>query len=409
MPQDTVTKPPITRRYRTLLAARDKPPGLESPPGAEGLESAAGPTSGSVDLSDPAIDERVQTTKASLYDIVKNHLGDRPELYEIADKIVSDGGEALRVLRGEDDEDLAERGDVLGSLEAIVRTDGSRPSFMVRNGEVDLTTSPAGTWTNDIQLSVDQLQDAFDCIGRIDVPGSAQGFQGTGFLVHENLIITNRHVLQVTADYQSGGSWKVKPGAAIDFGHEFNARESLNRRLLRRVVFAGRDPIRDDEIDHKKLDLALFELEPAEAAARPRTVLGIEGSADWAKPNKKMYIAGYPGSPSAGLAPLTLLEVLFQSTFGHKRLAPGLLIPSQANVHTWTIAHDATTLGGNSGSVVLRIDHEQIAAGLHYGGRWSDPRENWGHVLGLVLDSPDKSGKTLRAYLNDFDVQPIGQ
>ncbi len=398
MPQDHVTQPKITSRYKTLLAAREQSPSE--------LESASG---GAVDLSDPAIDERVESTKASLYEIVKNHLGDKPELYDIADKIVSDGGEALRVLRGEADEDLAERGDVLGSLEAIVRTDGSRPSFMVRNGDVDLTTSPVGTWETDIQISMDLLRDAFDCIGRIDVPGSQQGFQGTGFLVHNNLIITNRHVLQVTADYQGGGVWKVKPGAAIDFGHEFNARESLNRRPLKRVVFAGPDPIRDDEVDHKKLDLALFELEPADPAALPHTVLKIEGSADWAKPDKKMYIVGYPGSPRAGLATPTLLELLFKSTFGHKRLAPGLLMTSQAmGVHTWTIAHDATTLGGNSGSVVLRVDKEQIAAGLHYGGRWAEPRENWGHILGLTLDQPDKSGKTLRAYLNDFDVQPIG-
>jgi hypothetical protein len=120
-----------------------------------------------------------------------------------------------------------------------------------------------------------------------------------------------------------------------------------------------------------------------------------------------MYIVGYPGSPGPGQAPLTLLEQLFQSTYGHKRLAPGLLMTSQAGVHTWTIAHDATTLGGNSGSVVLLIDNEQIAAGLHYGGRWADPRENWGHNLGLVLDQADKSGKTLREYLRDFDVQPI--
>ena len=399
MAQDPVTPPPVTRRYKTLLASREHAPG-----GLESTESTAG---GAVDLSDPAINERVDATRASLYDIVKNHLGDKPELYEIADKIVSDGGEALRVLRGEDDEDLAERGDVLGSLEAIVRTDGSRPSFMIRNGDVDFTTSPPGTWENDINLSMDMLRDAFDCVGRIDVPGSPQGFQGTGFLVHDNLIITNRHVLQVTADWQADGSWKVKPGAAIDFGHEFNARESLNRRALKRVVFAGPDPIRNF-IDHKKLDLALFELEPvATPEARPRIVLGIDGTASWAQPQRQLYIVGYPGSPAPGQAPLNLLELLFQSTFGHKRIAPGELMTAQAGVHTWTIAHDATTLGGNSGSVVLLIDHEQVAAGLHYGGRWSDPRENWGHILGLTLDQPDKSGKKLREYLNDFDVQPI--
>ena len=400
MPQDTLTPPPITRHYRTLLAARES-----APTGLESLESTEAPTA---DLSDSAIDARVETTKASLYDIIKNHLGDKPELYEIANKIVSDGGEALRVLRGEDDADLAERGDVIDSLEAIVRTDGSRPSFMIRNGDVDLTTSPAGAWQNDIGMSMEQLRDAFDCVGRIDVPGSSQGFQGTGFLVHDNLIITNRHVLQVTADFQADGEWRVKPGAAIDFGHEFNARESLNRRALKRLVFAGPYPIRNF-IDHKKLDLALFELEPLDpAAAKPRLVLRIDGTADWNQPKRQMYIVGYPGSPALGQAPLTLLEQLFQSTFGHKRLAPGELMTSQAGVHTWTVAHDATTLGGNSGSVVLLFDNEQVAAGLHYGGRWSDPRENWAHMLGLVLNKADKSGKTLREYLNDFDVQPIG-
>ncbi|HWF90419.1 MAG TPA: trypsin-like peptidase domain-containing protein [Pyrinomonadaceae bacterium] len=398
MPQDTLTTSPVNQRYRTLLAARDTPAG--------DLESTGG-GGAAVDLSDQAIDERVNATKGQLYDIIKTHLGDKADLYEIANKIVADGGEALRVLRGEDDEGLTARGDVIDSLEAIIRTDGSRPSFMICDGVVDLTTSPVGTWADDIKLSMDLLRDAFNCVGRIDVPDADFGFQGTGFLIHENLIITNRHVLQVITDWQSDGSWTMKPGVAIDFGHEFKGRASLNRRLIKRVVYAGPDPIRSF-IDHKKLDLALFELEPADLATLPQTVLSIEGSTGWAKPPQQMYIVGYPGSPGPGVAPPNLLELLFQSTFGCKRLAPGVLMTPEANVHTWTLAHDATTLGGNSGSVLLLVDREKIAAGLHYGGRWSDPRENWGHILGLVLDQPDKSGKTLRQCLNDFDVQPIG-
>src|ERR1044071_7297010 len=398
MPQDTLTSSPVNHRYRTLLAARDTPAGV--------LENTGGGNA-ALDLSNSAIDERVNATKAQLYDVIKTHLGDKPELYAIADKIVADGGEALRVLRGEDDEGLTARGDVIDSLEAIIRTDGSRPSFMICDGVVDMTTSPVGTWANDITLSMDLLRKAFNCIGRIDVPSAEFGFQGTGFLIHEDLIVTNRHVLQVITDWQADGSWTLKPGVAIDFGHEFRGRTSLNRRLIKRVVYAGPDPIRSF-IDHKKLDLALFELEPADVANRPQTVLSIEGSTGWAKPPQQMYIVGYPGSPGPGVAPPTLLELLFQSTYGCKRLAPGVLMTPQANVQTWTLAHDATTLGGNSGSVVLLLDREKIAAGLHYGGRWSDPRENWGHILGLVLDQPDKSGKTVRECLNDFDVQPIG-
>lgn len=394
MPQDRS----LSAHYKKMLQGRE-----QKSDALEGLESLG---DAEPDLSDSAIKDRLSSTKAELYQIIKHHLGDQPALYEIANKIVENGGEALRVLRGEDDDELAASGDVMDGLEAIVRTDGSRPSFMVRNGEVDLTTSPVGAWADSITVSMDLLGDAMECVGRIDVPGSSQGFQGTGFLIHENLIVTNRHVLQATARQQSDRSWKIKNKSAIDFGHEFDARKSVNRRRLKRVVYTGPDPI-VAPIDHKKLDLALIELEPADASNRPKIVLGFNGATDWAEPEQTVYIVGYPGDPGVDTAPLTLLEQLFESTFGHKRLAPGLLMTAQSNPHTWTLAHDSTTLGGNSGSPLLIVGDEQVAAGLHYGGRWVDPRENWGHVLGSVLDQPDEFGKPLRQHLNDFDVQLI--
>ena len=404
MPEESLTRKPA-RFYRDLLKRGAFSAG--STQGFEGFESLESTVSSEPDLSDAAINEHLGSTKAELYRIIKDYLGDQPALYQTADQLLETGGEALRILRSSSDEDLADRGDVMDGLEAIVRTDGSRPSFMIREGNVDLTTSPASTWENSVNESNDLLRDAFNCVGRIDVPGSPQGFQGTGFLIHENLIITNRHVLQVTANSQQDGSWRIKPGATIDFGHEFRARQSLNPRPLRRVVFAGAKPI-VGLIDHTKLDLALIELEPADAAARPSFVLSVDSAPDWSQPQLPIYIVGYPGSPGPGVAPPTLLEQLFKSTFGHKRLAPGLLMTAQQNVHTWTVAHDATTLGGNSGSVIFVIGREHVAAGLHYGGRWADPRENWGHVLGLVLDqSGGGSDKTLRDHFEEFGVELV--
>src|SRR5205085_12612298 len=116
----------------------------------------------------------------------------------------------------------------------------------------------------------------------------------------------------------------------------------------------------------------------------------------------------YPANPRVGTYTPTLLEQLFQTTFGYKRLAPGRIMRSQASVQGWTLAHDATTLGGNSGSVILVVGREHAAAGLHYGGRRTEPRENWGFVFGRVLEETDgRSESTLRQRLKEYGVQFI--
>ena len=160
----------------------------------EGVEGGGEP-----DLSEGGLRDHLDVTKSELYRIIEQHLGGDAKLYEVADQIVAKADEALRVLRDEDEQLLRARGELLDGLEAIVRTDGSRPSFMIRDGEVDRTTSPVGAWSNTLDASANLLRDSIACVGRIDVPGSAQGFEGTGFLIQENLILTNRHVLQSAA------------------------------------------------------------------------------------------------------------------------------------------------------------------------------------------------------------------
>jgi hypothetical protein len=255
------------------------------------------------------------------------------------------------------------------------------------------------------------LRDAISCVGRIDISSAVHGFEGTGFLIQDNLIATNRHVLQAVARRESDGNWTLKQDLTIDFGHEFRARESVGRRALRRVIFAGSKPILEvGPVDHKKLDLALIELEPGAPEDLPRAPLSLDVAGDWAAPDVAVYTLGYPANPGVGTYPRTLLEQLFQMTFGCKRLAPGKIMRSRLMVHTWTLAHDATTLGGNSGSVILVVGREHAAAGLHYGGRRGEPRENWGIVLGRVLDETDgRSDVTLRQCLSENGVQLINR
>jgi hypothetical protein len=386
--------------YRRVLAGRTAGVGAEGP-----LEStrSSGP-----DLSNAGIADRVATTRAELDRIVKQFLGDAPELHEIADQIARHGETALKAVANDDNAALSHP-HTLNSLEVIVRADGSRPSFMVRNGEVDRATSPVGDWTATLDDSAALLRLAVQCIGRIDDPSGSQGFEGTGILIGENVVMTNRHVLQVIATRQSDKNWSFNPGIAVDFGHEFRARESVGRRKVTGVLFAGIKEIDPMTIDHAKLDLALLQLEPA--TEKPAFTLSLDSSPDWGQAQTGVFICGFPGNPGFTETP-SLLETLFRSTYGCKRVAPGLVTTTAANMadssRHWTLGHDATTLGGNSGSGVLVVGREKVTAGLHYGGRRNDPRENWCHVLGLALDEVDeRSSTSLREILTQQGVSLV--
>ena len=386
----------ITKRYGRLIR----------PMGGGGLESVEGAGGGEADLSDAGIRERVSATKAELYRIIKEHLGGSPDLYEIADKIASDGPDALKALGAGDERAFQDKPELEAGLEAIVRTDGSRPTFMVRKGEPDRTTSPLGDWGGYLDDSSDMLRDALACVGRIDAPGLRLGWEGTGFLIQRDLILTNRHVLQGIASQDGEGNWTLMDNATIDFGHEFRAGASISPRRLKSLVFCGSRPIVPTLIDHSKLDLALFELEPPADGQAPVKTLRIDAAPEWAQPEQTVYIAGYAGPPAprAGYTP-SLLEKLFQSTYGFKRLAPGVIMKSGVTSQEWTAAHDATTLGGNSGSVELVVGREHAAAGLHYGGQPGTGAENWAHVLASVLGETDgRSGPALREILNKRGV-----
>lgn len=359
-----------------------------------------------LDLTNQAIEDRLEKTTANWAVIIKNHLGDDPRLYEIAQQISRNGQEALRVVRENDVKRINEKPEILDHLEAIIRTDGSRPSFMIRQGQVDKSTSPTGDWSDTLDASAGLLQNSIACVGRIDDPAATAGFVGTGFLIAPNLILTNRHVLQGVAHQDANQKWRFHPGAQIDFGHEFRAKTTKNPRAFNRVVFAGADNIASiPPVDHKKLDLALIELMPAPVEQLPLSFLAIDVAPDWAEPELGIFTIGYPANPGNSIHNLSLLEQLFRMTFGCKRLAPGRIMKSQVTTEVTTASHDATTLGGNSGSAVLIVGREHVAAGLHFGGRSGEPRENWAHILGAILDRTDgKQPKTLREHLTEAGV-----
>jgi len=96
-------------------------------------------------------------------------------------------------------------------------------------------------------------------------------------------------------------------------------------------------------------------------------------------------VAGYPArSPYNSLADQ---QRIFDGVYGVKRLAPGTVIAVTSHGQ---LAHDATTLGGNSGSLVLDLMTGK-AVGLHYGGIEGD--RNQAVQAPIVQDRLTRLGK----------------
>ena len=80
------------------------------------------------------------------------------------------------------------------------------------------------------------------------------------------------------------------------------------------------------------------------------------------------------------------LREIYDMKYGVRYLSPGLVLTSSEAVpgspKHWVFTHDATSLGGNSGSCVLSFDHNLDVAGLHFAGDWL--RANYAHAIDEV-------------------------
>lgn len=342
------------------------------------------------------IQERIETSKKNLTDFISNNLGNDSELLNLVERITLDGNDAMKALFDEDSKYLQTNRKKLENLEIIVQTDGSRPSFLVKDNNLDESSSPITDWGEMIKARKDLLVFAISCVGRIDAFGGTK--IGTGFLISKNLILTNRHVLESISN-NNPKDWNIYDGCYIDFGGEYRGIKSVNRSKLKSLIFCGEKPI-NGILDHKNLDIALIEIESLEGIDN---FLPINMNTDWANDEQTIFTIGFPTS-YVGYS-YTLLDLLFKSQFGFKRISPGRIHSINNSYPSWTFSHDATTLGGNSGSVVILLNEEKVSAGIHYGGTKS-PLSNWGHIIGATMGARFK-GKTFREILSQNNITTI--
>jgi endonuclease G len=158
----------------------------------------------------------------------------------------------------------------------------------------------------------------------------------------ERLFVTNRHVINAChglATWLDFGVY-VGPGTAV--------------------------PITAPPLVHPTQDLALLRVAAASAPAVPD--LPLAGTVP--QHRDAILVIGHPGEPLPEHRDAIVNLVGFDAVWGVKRASPGLARSSHPVsradwVGSW--AHDATTLGGNSGSPVFDLRSGRVL-GVHAGG-----------------------------------------
>jgi len=278
-------------------------------------------------------------------------------------------------------------------LETIVRE--GRPALLVQNNEITRKDPAIDVISREIAerlfANADTLHPVIPLVGRIDVGNYAGPLEyvGTGWLIDPTVVVTNRHVARMIARHGAddfafaAGRFGDPLSVSVDYRHELGVAESTSVKV-KRIIWI--------EPDEAKADIAFLEVERRSDGVRQDRIVLAETDA---KSGDDVVVVGYPArAPSSAIPDQAWMERLYSGQYDIKRIAPGLM---GGNSLGWA-THDCTTLGGNSGSVVLDMKSGKAVA-LHFAGaymveNYAVPASTIGRY---VKDEPWRSGSRRRA------------
>jgi V8-like Glu-specific endopeptidase len=243
------------------------------------------------------------------------------------------------------------------ALEAIIIPD-RRPAIDIVRGEYSEVLHLDWTSLNDAATR-STLQAAFRSIGRIEVvgyPGLPYG--GTGFVVGDGLLMTNRHVAELFAAGlgKEGLTFISGRGSSIDFARDPDGAQQLHVRSVAMI--------------HPYWDMALLQVDGL-TEAHPVLTLAARSANEFK--DETVVIVGYPAFDPRN-AP-EVQDRVFNRKYNVKRLLPGKgglrRVQESFGNNVLAFTHDASTLGGNSGSAVVDPASGNIV-GLHFAGIYLD-------------------------------------
>ncbi len=268
-------------------------------------------------------------------------------------------------------------GDQQHALEAIILPK-ERPAVLVVG---DTFSPPPFPWehlgSTDFKTRIDKV---IPLIGRIEVPKHPSvPYGGTGFVVGPNLLMTNRHVAEIFTSGVGKRTLMFRT-AAVDFKREI--LPTLPQLLtVTKVVMI-----------HPYWDMALLEVSGLSGG---RAALPVSTKAPAELNNREVVVIGYPARDWRNN--VDVQNEVFGGMFEVKRMQPGRLkavrkIESFGHNVT-AITHDASTLGGNSGSAVIDVLTGEVVA-LHFAGLYLDAN------FGVPMYELARDSRVVQAGLN---------
>jgi|GEM_PF-6977668 len=247
-------------------------------------------------------------------------------------------------------------------LDAVIKL-AERPALKITGD--DFTSPRTEFWRNELEPRRAFIQQAITSVGRIEFKNHPSlKYAGTGWLVANDIIVTNRHVAQTFA-FQEAGKFTFDKNHAegrtikvnIDFREEFQVDEEEEFDIAD-VLYI--EP-------GSGSDIAFLRVK--RSGDRPRSIIPL--ATEISPEKSKIAVIGYPArdSRSSLIEPATLFEI-FEDIYDVKRLQPGEILSAavmRGRNPVPVFTHDCSTLGGNSGSIVIDLQTGK-AIGLHFAG-----------------------------------------
>jgi endonuclease G, mitochondrial len=192
------------------------------------------------------------------------------------------------------------------------------------------------------------IEETIKGIGRIESDDEEITYEGTGWFIAEDVIITNRHIAEsiMRIDYSKIDLKTEYGGSLKNSTSEFKILERLYPKSLN---------------DKSDSDIAFFKVE---TNGKKYNIIKVAQDYKYRK-DVMVVSVGYPRSSDMKNGQYRNIALVVNESLNFKNLSVGF-IREDAKFNDSVFEHDCSTLEGNSGSAIIDITSGEVI-GLHFG------------------------------------------